>query len=71
MTRLTRDQRELLRVAGQHGDRGVFICDWDKDARKLVTLGLCEWHDRRLRLVVRKHEVLLKTVDDKVNGRIA
>ena len=54
--KLTADQRELLRVAGQYGDRGVFICDWDRDAQRLVKAGLCEWKDRRLRLVVRKHQ---------------
>lgn|GEM_PF-6106313 len=48
--RLTRDQQELLRVAAQHGECGVFINDWDRDARRLVELGLCEWHGGRLRL---------------------
>ena len=54
--KLTRDQQELLRVAAQHGERGVFINDWDRDAQRLVELGLCEWHQRRLRLVQKETE---------------
>ena len=66
--RLTRDQRELLRVATQYGREGVFIQDWDRDARRLVEFGLCEWHGGRLRLVRRNHDGIMETLETKDEG---
>lgn len=48
-TKLRFGYQVLLEVAASYKDTGVFIVKTDKDARGLVSKGLCEWHNKNLR----------------------